>query len=582
MDWMNFLHKLFPFKSLVLLDENALTAWWVFITFIVFIIFSSKIDRLANNIKKQLDQCLDAIKNTNATDALIEKAFKENTLISPAWADYSATFIPWQYKEDGNKRKKTEDFSYNYFSEKNLFSINTNVRLLNSIPGILVGLGILGTFVGLAYGISNFKTSSTNEIKNSIAILLSGMGTAFITSIWGMFLSIVFIFIEKSRVNSLYNSIHHLCSGLDRKYKLTKQDENNLYMYKQRVIFSNVLSEYFVYKDERGNLVKPANVMRGIYEESSKQSQALQAFSTDLATKIDAGFERLLKQQNELNMIPILEKLQNEVKELGNNLKKNTAEMSNNVAKALEGFKDTVSGSVKSEMAELANLLAFAGESLKKLPVVLEETTRRMSDLLNKDSDNFKGIIEGMQKGQSENLQMSDKLLSAFNESIDRLKNLSDGVGQAVNKFSEVSGELNSAAGQIKTISENMASSTEVFKRSQQGFVEHSNRFLAENSKTIEEIQKSLSQAKDLSNEYAQKFKIIEKGLQEIFAQISKGLADYKDTIGESLQEYLGKYTEALTKTAESLTQTLNIQEEILDEFTEQVSKFNSKLIKDD
>lgn len=588
MGWINFLHKLFPFKSLVLLDENALTAYWVLITFVVFIIFSLKIERLANNLKKQLQQCLEAISNPNATDDLIEKVFKGNFLLGPAWKDYSATFIPWQYKEDRNKRKKTEDPSYNYFSEKNLFAINTNVKLLNSIPSILVGLGILGTFVGLAYGISNFKTSSTAEIKNSIAILLSGMGTAFVTSIWGMFLSLVFTFIEKLRINSLHNSIHQICSGLDRKYKLTKQDENDLYMHRQRVNFSNaltnVISEYFIYKDENGNQVKPANVMRDIYQESTKQSKALQAFSTDLAVKIDAGFERLLRLQNELNTIPILEKLQRGISEIANNLKGNATEMSKNVADALEKFKDTVSSSAKSEMERLANLLANAGESLNKLPVVLEETTRRMSELVNQISVNVKKEVEGLQAGQgalitkqTENLQMSDTLLAAFNTSIDKLKGLSDGVEQAVSKFSEVSGEFNSAAGQIRAISENVMSSTEVFKKSQQGFVEHSDKFLAENSKTIEEIQKTLNQAKELSNGYVQKFQIIEKGLQKIFEQIQEGLSGYQNTMAEGIKKYLDKYTDELTKTAQSLAGASEMQKDILEELTEQLDKFNSK-----
>ena len=40
------------------------------------------------------------------------------------------------------------------------------------------------------------------------------------------------------------------------------------------------------FKDEHGNIVKAGNVLREIYEESCKQSNALQTFSSDLALKL--------------------------------------------------------------------------------------------------------------------------------------------------------------------------------------------------------------------------------------------------------------------------------------------------------
>ena len=65
--------------------------------------------------------------------------------------------------------------------------------------------------------------------------------------------------------------------------------------------------------------------------------------------------------------------------------------------------------------------------------------------------------------------------------------------------------------------------------------------------------------------------------LQEIFMKIATGLKGYQDTVGGSLEIYLSKYSEALTKTAESLANAATKQEDILEELTEQLSKLNAK-----
>lgn len=164
---------------------------------------------------------------------------------------------------------------------------------------------------------------------------------------------------------------------------------------------------------------------------------------------------------------------------------------------------------------------------------------------------------------QSENLKISDKLLNTFNTSIEKMNRLSAEVQGTVSMFSKVQNEFNIASVQLRAMTENVNSSTNTFKEAQIKFAQHSNVFLENNSLTIAEIQKSLSRAKELSADYAQKFGVIEKGLQGIFNQIQTGLNDYRDTVGESLESYLGKYTEALTKTAESLAGASAKQEDI-------------------
>lgn len=52
----------------------------------------------------------------------------------------------------------------------------------------IISLGVLGTFVGIFIGLQNFNI---NSIEESIPPLLSGLKTAFVTSIYGMFIAIL-------------------------------------------------------------------------------------------------------------------------------------------------------------------------------------------------------------------------------------------------------------------------------------------------------------------------------------------------------------------------------------------------------
>lgn len=66
------------------------------------------------------------------------------------------------------------------------------------ISGAMTGLGILGTFIGLTFGLNEFNLGSdinTEEMMVSISGLMSGIKTAFMTSIYqhsNHLLSVVF------------------------------------------------------------------------------------------------------------------------------------------------------------------------------------------------------------------------------------------------------------------------------------------------------------------------------------------------------------------------------------------------------
>ncbi|MBW1615091.1 MAG: MotA/TolQ/ExbB proton channel family protein [Deltaproteobacteria bacterium] len=530
------------------------------------------------------------------------------------WENYNKTFF------DFNGEQKTDCYSYDFFNEKSLLASKINLKLLSAIPSLLVGIGILGTFCGLTFGITDFNTTTTEDIKNSIETLFSGMGTAFVSSIYGMAASLLFTLIEKTKINSLRKSIYEFYEGLDEKYKISSEDKLNIELEKQK----KIISDYFIFTDENNNRVNPANIFRDIYNESVKQSKAMQAFSSDLAEKIEAGFNAILSDQIQKGVIPELQSLKSEIKNLGKKLKDPATEMTQNIVKDLElaldkminEFKTSLSGSTQSELEKLAVILGEAGGALTSFPDNLfkmtenlnenfknlqgtvqdiakqtlaqsNESTEQMKDQVERMTETFKNRVGELQIGQevlitkqSENMQVSDKLLSAFNISIEKMNGLSTNVTETISKFGKVQDGFNSTAEQLKLISDNINNSSETFKNSFDDFKTAQMQFFDNNSKTIKEIQESLLSSKEVSADYVEKFGIIEKGLESIFNQIKTGLSDYTNTIDESVKKFLDNYTDELKKSADALAGAIDKQEDILEGLTEQLDKFNERKIK--
>ncbi len=71
-------------------------------------------------------------------------------------------------------------------------------------------LGILGTFTAIALSMPDFSASNSDALDHEISLLLSGIGTAFYASIYGIFLSIVWSFFEKRGLSKVDIDSHQL------------------------------------------------------------------------------------------------------------------------------------------------------------------------------------------------------------------------------------------------------------------------------------------------------------------------------------------------------------------------------------
>ena len=89
------------------------------------------------------------------------------------------------------------------------YEINNYIhrRMLEMVPDILTSLGILGTFVGLVWGLRGFNPVSYEAMASSITSLVEGIKVAFVTSIYGIALSVAFSYSLRGAISGVSESL---------------------------------------------------------------------------------------------------------------------------------------------------------------------------------------------------------------------------------------------------------------------------------------------------------------------------------------------------------------------------------------
>lgn len=122
----------------------------------------------------------------------------------------------------------------NYLNEDELDN-HIHKRLLEMVPDILTSLGILGTFVGLVWGLKNFQPADYEAMTTSVSALVEGIKVAFLTSIYGISLSIIYTFGMKSEYSHLMEMLQDFLERFHSFVMPTAENESrNLLMLNQR------------------------------------------------------------------------------------------------------------------------------------------------------------------------------------------------------------------------------------------------------------------------------------------------------------------------------------------------------------
>jgi hypothetical protein len=175
-------------------------------------------------VLRGLDDAIAAVEEAEGPGAFrrrfpaVFKRLAENPVVGEAWRGYAPTIAPAPGSEDalGYTRRPRESFGENL-----LALAGVDLRFFHAVPNLLVGAGLLFTFLGLVaalyFASRGVAAASVAEPQQALRELLAAATFKFVTSIAGLGSSLVFSWREKALLHRVHRRLAHFCGVLEAR-----------------------------------------------------------------------------------------------------------------------------------------------------------------------------------------------------------------------------------------------------------------------------------------------------------------------------------------------------------------------------
>lgn len=455
-----------------------------------------------------------------------------------------------------------------------------NPYLYNSIPSVFTTIGVLGTFGGIYIGLIDFNV---NDIDNSIPMLLDGMKLAFLTSILGIILSLIFrvigqLVLRTVELNEPPKQTDELTvfSEILETIKLTNVEQTKGFEVLKKALIGNdemSLSTQFMKlrnqsseslrEQEKHNVLlkELQHALIGNEEVSLlTQLEKLRSQLTDSAKEhrnlLNVNNELLVESKNEtvlqLNKINSDQNengkvIQNKFDEFGNILKKNNTE-------ALVEVMKSATETFNAQMTELIEKLVQ--ENFKELNTSVQNLNtwqHENKEMISKLTEQFKSVAHdfGITSSSIKEITENTTKLTEENSHLSKLVHELQKVLIDDTKFQEIITQLDSTINTVKSNVETFDGTTSKLNDwiNKEHSFKQSLEILMVRLKEIENI-------KDINGEFWENTKTQMEGGVSIISNASIELRNNLDNISEEFTKQLN-----LTLTSlDELIQRLMVQ----------------------
>lgn len=239
-----------------------------------------------------------------------------------------------------------------YINEDEI-DLHVHKKILEMAPDIFTSLGILGTFIGLVWGLKSFEPSSYETMTTSVSTLVEGIKVAFLTSIYG----IAFALIYSSGMKSVYAGMDEKLQGFLEKFHLyvlptAESESRNLMLASQKV-----------------------------------QTKAMKQMAEQLTSQMADSFEKAIN--------PTFQKMNESLEILTESVTRCQEDM---VQEILRSFLREMNGSFKMQFKDFNEALIQLKKAQKETADYTTRLYQSMSDQLNesyaRQSESMKEIVD--------------------------------------------------------------------------------------------------------------------------------------------------------------------------------------------
>lgn len=272
---------------------------------------------------------------------IVARALSDNPILGARWREYQQCFL---VPEQGLVRATARSEDWFDLSLFRTPGIGVDLRYHAALPGLLVGAGLLFTFLGLAIALGSaggIVADNVNQAGRNKALhdLLNAASFKFWTSVFGLLMSIIY--------------------ALFRNYWL-KQAELALDTFRSAL-------------DERISLITPVQLQSETNARLRSQTTVLEGFSNELAINLAGVFDNAFDKRLGEHIGPLTVAMQ----QLSQNL---TSRNEDAMQTMLNAFVEKLQGGTGDQMATVAEKLAALGNGLEGLQSGMRDAATRMTE----------------------------------------------------------------------------------------------------------------------------------------------------------------------------------------------------------
>lgn len=523
-----------------------------------------------------------------------------NTKLELIWAEYSETLHD-QVDNSGAevvvRKVRSTMPSQVYFNQQIIIETPLAVEFFKHLPGILTGLGIIGTFYGLINGLTSFDTTDPQKINESLTLLLNSVRHAFIFSAAAICAAIVVTFLEKILLERCIYNLDKLNLKIDRHFDGGVGEEylSDLVKHSQESSAQTRLLKDSLVNDLKAML---ANML----EEQSKQSLQL---TQNLSASYKEASEHAANRISESVEVS----LKGPLEDIAKAVNTATGEQSNHVEGLLQNvlmaFMEKLDSTFGRQFDGLHEMIGQSVSAINSMQdgfgVLIQEMKDASSSSASIVQEKLSSVIEEMNNGQIEmqkimanmlenmqtkasdmnalseasNAKMAGKLKELFDESEMRQKQLSEQMQTFIDEMKQ-----NMLDGQQESMEKVLGSMTQIDVKFGQIFesFKNSRQQIDEESRVAQKVlhEKSTSVLDGIGNQVSVLLENLEKERKDSSALVERIAEISKDTLNK-LIEASNKVGSAADKFSVAIDNLSDVNDEI-EEVMKTVGKSNNDI----
>ncbi len=334
----------------------------------------------------------------------------DDALLGPAWRGYRETLL--LPAETGGLVRSTARPD-DWFNCGLLRAVDVDVRLHAAMPNLLVGAGLLFTFLGLAVALSaagGIVAEGVSNLERNAKLheLLDAASFKFITSLAGLFLSLGYALFRKSRLRRVDRALDAFNQALEH----------------------------------RAPLISAVALQQRTNEIAERQAAQLETFSTELAVNIGTAFDAAFDQRLGEHIQPLTEAMQQLARGMASRTEDAMTQMLDRFLAGLQGGAgdrmNEVAESLSGLGARLEGLQSSLGDAAVRMAEAADQMARRMGDgaesALARITDQMGGLAASL-RGMADQTRSAGA--DAGRELAERMEAASRGFEQTAGKVGE-------------------------------------------------------------------------------------------------------------------------------------------------